>query len=389
MQNPLLLGLCLALALCTDAAAQTRATPANAAKRLLDARTRPTAMHELALAGSDGVRAVLDAFLAAAKRRDAAAATFAAALADLGIATASEIPRLVAAIPLSEEPERSHLLRALANGALLADDEVRRTIAEAIPTWADAGLLYSPAVDRPTFAWYEYVRLVRRLRVTAESRDAGSLQLSIARLQAERVDAGVPGGRRATHYEIEANGAHGQREVLEAIAELALACPDDVTTVVAELAGYLEASTPRPPIVKTEHCAGIGESATNALPAVRWPTLWRYDEWRFTCARAVLTRSTDTAARQLALRHLLYASNTQARLSAIEAVRQWPKPWVAFAADLTACLQSDQRIVVREALVTIAQCRETVQLAAPALEQLANGGDREFAALAQRALADR
>lgn len=359
--------------------------PGAAARRLLDPRARPAAMQDLVLAGAAGAHAVFDAFLRAAAAGEPEAAVYAAALAGLGTTTSSEIPRLVAAIPLHGEPLRSHLLRALANGALLADGGARATIRAALAAWADAGLLYSPSATEPTFAWYEYVRLVRRLGLAAEGGDAPALQRALDRLRAERSGLGVLGGRRADHQEIEAHGAHGQREVLEGIAELVLACPGDVTDAVAELAGYLANSPPRPPILKTETCAGIGENAPNRLPGAHWPTLWRYDEWHFACARAVLARHPEAAARQLALRHLLHASDTHTRLLAIETVRQWPRPWLPFAAELAACLQSDERLVVREALVTIGQCPETSQRLAAELARIANGGDRELAALARRA----
>ncbi|HEX5053945.1 MAG TPA: hypothetical protein VFZ65_19360 [Planctomycetota bacterium] len=381
----------LGLALCAAASAQRAPDPASCVRQLLDARSRPAAMHDLALAGAAGAHAVLDAFLAAADRGDDTAPVFAAALAELGTATASEIPRLVEVMARHGEPVRCQLLRALANGALLADENARQTIGAALPAWAAAGLLYSPSADRATFAWYEYVRLVRRMKLSAESRDAAGVLRLLDSLRASRGNFNF-GGRVATHYEIEAHGAHGQREELEGIAELALACPGDMTAVVAELTGYLEASPPRPPIVRTEHCAGIGENAPNALPGVKWPTCWLYDEWHFACARAVYARSSDVAARQLALRHLLHASNTALRLFAIESVRDWPQPWQAFAVDLADCLHSDERAIVREALVTISQCPVTAREAASSarqrarLQEIANGTDRELATLARRAL---
>lgn len=371
---------------CAVAMAQGAAVdPDAAARRLLDQRTRPAAMHDLVRAGAAGARAVFDAFLRAAEGHDPAAAVYAAALAGLGTTTAGEVQRLVAAIPHHDEPVRSHLLRALANGALLADAGARATIRASLAAWADAGVLYSPDATTPTFAWYEYVRLVRRLGLAAEGRDAPALQRSLDRLREERSALGVLGGRRANHQEIEAHGAHGQRELLEGIAELVLACPDDATDAVVELAGYLEHSPPRPPILRTESCAGIGENAPNALPGAHWPTLWRYDEWHFACARAVLARHPEAAARQLALRHLLHASDTHTRLLAIETVRTWPRPWQAFAPELAACLQSDERLVVREALVTIGQCAATAQRLAAELARAAEGNDRELAELARRA----
>ena len=138
--------------------------------------------------------------------------------------------------------------------------------------------------------------------------------------------------------------------------------------------------------MRTEHCAGIGENAPNALPGAKWPTNWLYDDWHFACAEAVLLRSSDQKARSLALRHLLYASNTTMRLHAIETVRQWPKPWTAFAPDLKQCLAADDRTIVRATLLTIGQDKQLVLATRAELQRLQAGTDRELAVMAKQAL---
>jgi len=100
-------------------------------------------------------------------------------------------------------------------------------------------------------------------------------------------------------------------------------------------------------------------------------------------------RSTDAKARELALRHLLYASNVVMRLRALEDLRLWPRPWHAFADDLKQCLEAKHRLVVRAALLTIGQAPELVATAKPELQRLVKGEDRELAAMAKRALATR
>jgi FXSXX-COOH protein len=250
----------------------------------------------------------------------------------------------------------------------------------------------------PTFAWYEYVRLVRRVRLADLGRDAAALRTAIDQLRRERAAGGgafftIVAGQAVErkkpddyHCAIDSFGAHGQRELLEGIGELARTCPDGIDDVLYELASYLRWSPPQPPRLRTEHCAGIGENAPNALPAVSWPTQWRYDEWHFPCALAVFERHQEAEVRELALRHLLYASDTTTRLRAIEAVRQWPRERRIFADDLAHCLDAEARDVVREALVTIQRSPDVVGALRTRLQRIADGSDRELAALAKRAL---
>jgi hypothetical protein len=379
-----------AVALAALVPAQEANDLAAIAERLRDERTRSSALFDLSQAGGPGAAAVLTAFLRAAAAGDDDAETFARALAELGTATAEVVERIVAIVPEHAEPLRSHLLRAVSNGVLLADAGVRNEALAAAHAWAEAGLCYSLAADQPTFAWHEYVRLVRRVRVADFGRDAEALRAAIEQLRWERRIVIRPGkGEKPPddyHCAIDSFGAHGQRELLEAIGEFARTCPDAIDDVLDELACYLRYSPPQPPRLRTEHCAGIGEKAPNTMPGLKWPTQWRYDEWHFPCALAVFERSGKAEARELALRHLLHASDTTTRLRAIEAVRQWPGERLAFALDLAHCLDADTRDVVREALVTVLRAPVVTKTARGRLQRIADGPDRELAALARRAL---
>lgn len=367
----------------------------RAAQDIRNDRLRASAMHDLGKGGRHGAIALLIEFDAAkdklGRRNRHVTELYAKALADIGTATSHILDELVTEISASDEPVRSHLLRALSNGALFATDEQRATIRAAIKTWAAKGMLYSPSAEEPTFAWYEYVRLVRRMTLASRGRDQAAIVAAMTHLRTERGTMPLFGGKpikdKFPHAAIESFGAHGQREQLEGIAELAVDCPDVPGEVIEELQAYLRFSPPRAPRTTTEHCAGIGEYAPNELPGAKWPTKWLYDDWHFACARAVLRHSNDKKARTLALRHLLYASNVTMRLRAIEDVRQWPGARVDFALDLTLCLDADDRIIVRAAVLTIGQDPKLVEIAKAQLERLQRGNDRELAAMAKRALA--
>ena len=386
--------LLLSLALAPDATSQATPRASNllaTAQQLRNVRLQASAMHDLMQAKGDGATAVWQSFVTASAANDSAAETFAKALADLGPNTSHILDALVAQLAQHEEPLRSHLLRALSNGALFSTTAQRDQIRAAAKTWAAAGHLYSPTAEQPTFAWYEYVRLVRRLSLADRGHDKTAIHNAMAKLRQERGAAPIFGQRPAAnakhpHCAIESFGAHGQRELLEGIAELATRCTDVSDEVLDELASYLTYSPPRSPRIRTEHCAGIGENAPNALPGAKWPTNWLYDDWHFACAEAVLLRSSDQKARSLALRHLLYASNTTMRLHAIETVRQWPKPWTAFAPDLKQCLAADDRTIVRATLLTIGQDKQLVLAIRAELQRLQAGTDRELAVMAKQAL---
>jgi len=373
---------------------------ASAAQDLRTERLRASAMYDLITGGSEGAASVLEAFVAAKQqegpRRNRTTIMYAKALADLGTTTRYILDELVREISNGEEPIRSHLLRALSNGALWATDQQRASIRAAIKTWAAKGILYSPSTDEPTFAWYEYVRLVRRMALASRGHDARAITEAMTHLRKERGAAPIGVAQlfegqqvedKFPHAAIESFGAHGQREQLEGIAELAIRCPDTSAAIIEELQAYLRLSPPREPRTRTEHCAGIGEYAPNELPGAKWPTKWLFDEWHFACARAVLVHSKDKEARTLALRHLLYASNIAMRLRAIEDVRQWPKPWQAFADDLRRCLGAGDRTIVRAAVLTISQDPELTAAAKTELQRLQQGKDRELAVMAKRALA--
>lgn len=361
------------------------------ARDLTDDKRRSAAMHDLMQARGEGARAVWQAFRAAAEQKSPDAEAFARSLAELGTSTTSILESLVAQLGDHDEPLRSHLLRAVSNAALFSTAEQRDQIRVAIRTWAERGMLYSPSADEPTFAWYEYVRLVRRMALAEGGASADAITAAMARLRQNRGTMPLLGQQPARqgkhpHCAIESWGAHGQREVLEGIAELALRCDDVSAAVLDELHSYLSYSPPRSPRLRTEHCAGIGENAPNALPGRSWPTHWLYDEWHFACAQAVLQRSREREARTLALRHLLYASHATMRLRAIEQVRNWPAPRQEFGEDLKQCLRAKDRTIVRAALVTIAQDADWARAARDELQALQNGSDRELQLLAGRAL---
>lgn len=370
---------------------------AQSARDLRTERLRASAMHDLIAGGNAGAAAILTAFRGAkadkgsTDKRNATIELYGKALAELGPSTSHILEALTDEIARNDEPVRSHLLRALSNGALFATSKQRQRIRTAVKVWAAKGMLYSPSADEPTFAWYEYVRLVRRMTLADRGNDTAAISKAMTHLRNERGAVPIFGGQpvkdKHPHCAIESFGAHGQREQLEGIAELAIRCPDVTAEVLDELHAYLRLSPPREPRTRTEHCAGIGEYAPNKLPGTKWPTKWLYDDWHFACARAVLLRSGDQEARTLALRHLLYASNVATRLRALEDVRQWPKPWTAFAKDLQQCLTADDRIIVRAAVLTIGQDPELAAASTTELQRLVNGTDRELAAMAKRALA--
>jgi hypothetical protein len=378
--------------LVTGALAQMSSRLDTVAAQLLDERRAAAALHDLRVAGAPGARAL---FAAYAGSDDADRLRFAEALAELGTTTRVLVEPLVAEIPRRDEPLRSLLLRALANGALLADDADRARINPALRAWARQGLVYSPSQDRPTYAWYEYVRTVRRLQLSVLPRDSHGLDTAMSLLRKER---GSPivlflGNQQKPqpndefgHCAIESYGAHGQRELLEAIAELTLRCEAPSKQLVAELAAYLRHSPPRPPRVQVEHCAGIGEPAPNQLPGVKFPTRWRYDHWHFPLARAVLAHSEVAAERALALRHLLHADVDATRLHAIEQLRLWPQPWQPFFADLATGLTSSSRSIRRATLVTLGMADALPDDVREQLQALAKFGDAELRALAGRAL---
>ena len=148
-------------------------------------------------------------------------------------------------------------------------------------------------------------------------------------------------------------------EVATGSSVLEVGCGDGevAAPLTSECARYLGYEAPRPGIVLTEHCAGIGEVAPTVDRATAFPTEWRRDDWRFACARLIVAAHPEDEARIHALRHLLYAPAAPDRLRALEAARrrlQQPRaPWDDVLVDLQALLLDDDREVVREALITI------------------------------------
>lgn len=377
------------LAAASSLAAQTAAELIEQLRKP-EQRTRATAA--LQRLGDAGARTLWETMERGRRGQDDAVVVLAATLTELGPATAPLAAQIAAALSDADEPLFGHLLRALGNGILDADDAAIDAARAALPALARAGRFYSPAADAPTFTWYEYVRLQRRLALRTAGTDPEGLQAALTALRTSREDGvamirGLGEGKHET-FDLNAHGQHGQRESLEAIGELAQRQGAAARDIVEELARYLAHEPPRPGIVLTEHCAGIGEEPPADLPAVSFSTLWRRDDWRFACARAVFALHPDGAARQRALRQLLHAPLAIDRLSALEAMREWPRPWAAFADEFAARLDDEDRAVVREALVTIGLAEAVMEATRPALERLARGSDRELAMLARRVLDD-
>lgn len=355
-------------------------------ERLIAGPDRSRALAELHRLGPPATAAVAAALTTA----DAATASILAqALAELP-GSAAAVPPLLARIPRAGIDERDALLHALGTCVPTVDDDLLATIAAARRQWAAAGLFYSPSPQQPTFAWYEYVRLGRRLQLCRRGLAHDDLAAALAAIRAERASlcgqfAGLLGKQPDDPVcNLAAFGQHGTREQLEVLAELVLA--KAARDLAPELFEYLRHEPPRPAEILTEHCAGIGDDAPDHAAAVQFPTRWRRDDWRLACARAVHALDADPAHRQFALRHLLRAPSASERLDAIVAVRAAPPPWTPFAAELAADLDDAERMVVREALITLGLAEAATRAAVPAatLQRLAQGSDRELATLARR-----
>jgi hypothetical protein len=343
---------------------------------------RPRATLECRRIGPPAATALLDALLRPDCREPEVLADV---LGELGDSTRNELPRLTAMLPTRGEGQRTALLRTIANGVLgCRDDKAIDALCDQFPAWARAGWFYSETGEHPTFAWCEYVGLQRRLSLRRGGTEPDGLTRALDAIRNGREGLGIGFGRapRAEVHNLSAFGQHATREELEAVAELALAQGVAARGVVDELARYLRHETPRAGIILEEPCAGYGENAPVDLPAVKLPTLWRRDDWRFAIARAIIAVSQDRADRVHAIRHLLYAPAMADRLDAIAAVRAWPQPWTGFAPDLAACLDASERLVVREALISFGLARELAPM--DKLERLAAGSDEELALLARK-----
>ena len=357
--------------------------------RLRSDRERARALVDLNLMGPKATVALAQAVRTALAAADPDVLALAQALAELP-GTQGAIPALVDAVPRAAPAVRDPLLHALGTCVLAADDaEVRGEVEGSLTEWAKAGLCYSPDAATATFAWYEFVRVRRCLAVRTVGTDVPGLLTYLAHVRQQRqMIAGFGGNTPADQIcNLGRFGQHGTREEIEAIADLALALGPDAREVAVVLAEYLGHEPPRPGEVIVEHCAGIGEEAPVDTPAVRFPTRWHRDAWRFASARVIFALHPDAERREHALRHLLHAPSSLQRLDALAAVRAWPESWVAFAPELAACLQDGERDVVREALVTLglADAATVAGVSGTALQDLAGGKDRELAALARRA----
>jgi hypothetical protein len=266
-----------------------------------------------------------------------------------------------------------------------------RAVDAAVADWARAGWFYSRHADAPTFAWFEYVRLRRRIALRQGGVDVDSLENALRAIRAGRMQIVWWSGpdRVAQICDLNSFGQHGTRESLEAIAELALGLGEASKPIARELAEYLAHEHPRPGKILTEPCAGYGEQAPTDVPEVKLPTLWRRDDWRFAVARAVFAHDEVRDHRQHALRHLLHAPTEPERLHALALVRDWPRPWTPFVPELVACLAAPERAVVRDALVLLGLIDGAAEAAAEPLQRIAAGPDPELASRARKILAQR
>ena len=354
-------------------------------ERLPRERDRARAIAELRRNGPAATDAVADAL----ERASASELPhLASALAELP-GSAGAVAALLEAIPKADAAERDALLHALGNCVppASADPDLLARIGGAVDAWARTGLFYSPSAEQPTFAWYEYVRLRRRLALGRGGLDPDALAARLQVVRAERAsfrgDAPMAEVGNLGRF-----GRHGTREELEAIAELVLQAGPAARELCGPLFDYLQHEPPRPARVLTEHCAGIGETAPDDRAAAKFPTQWRRDDWRFACARAIFALDREAVHRMLALRHLLHSPSAAERIEALAAVRAQPQPWRDYAAELAARVDDADRAVVREALITLglagAETRAAVSEAT--LRRLAEGADRELGLLARRLL---
>jgi hypothetical protein len=373
------------------AALSAPASPGQAIPDLIAALARPDqrprALAGLARLGAPAAEALVDAALAASRRDARAATVLSQALADLGRGTSAVVGRLVKALPEQPPQVRDALLHALGNGVLDCSEADLDALVAALPDWSRRGLFYSARADAPTFAWYEYVRLRKRIELRAGGLGTDALLDALNRIHRERsAIASMVGDTPADQFcNLGRFGQHGTRESIEAIAELALDAKA-ARPLARELAEYLHHEAPRDGEIVNEPCAGYGVAAPADRPEVKLPTRWRRDDWRFAVARAVLAHDDDVAHRQHALRHLLHAPSAAERLQALARVRNWPRPWTAFGPDLAALLDAPERAVVRDALVMLGLDASAARSAVEPLRRLAAGADSELAERARAIL---
>lgn len=381
MQSRLLVTVALTVALPGALPAQQ---PKDLVAQLLDPTNRTAATFKLKRHRAAGVAALLDAY-GGGFTPDAP--VYAQALAACGSHTGGALKDLIALAPRADEPARSSLLRAIANGVLAAPDaDVVERLRDHLPEWLRNDVCFSPSQQSPTFAWFEYIRITRRLQLYPKRDSVAELRAVLDKMLREREAFPLPGlgaGVAPNVHDLGAFGAHGDRERLEAIAELALALGPPARPLVEELVLYLLPEKPRRGEIVTESGAGFGEGVPGNLAAARHPTLWRTGDWRLAIARAVLALSTDSAHRAEALRHLLLADDPVEQLEAFATLRTWPQPWTPFAAELTACLESPEPRIVREALLSFS-ADPTVPRPMEILQRLAASDVDDLRKLAQR-----
>lgn len=308
--------------------------------------------------------------------------------AAVGAQTQATLMQQTAGLPALAKEARLVALTTIADALPFAEDRERAEATAALRRLAGDGMFFSPTATEPTMHWFEFERALRR----SEVRDAGSdpqalgrtLQKVLQRRVGLRPMLRRRGGEGPSVYDITSFGWHGAGEVLEAVADLAERHGEAAREVGAELARYLACEKPHPLQPHAEGAAGLGEPAPQGLPAQRFPVLWS-DGYRIALARAVLaTRQPDVDTIHAVL-HLLYSPRRADRLEAIARLRAAPLTADAVT-HLVAQLADADRLVVREAISTLGGGGPAARAALPQLQSLADGTDKELAAIAARAL---
>jgi hypothetical protein len=307
------------------------------------------------------------------------------------LAPAQSAPSLTARVAALRElapAARVVELRAIADALLFRDDQQERAaVVAALRTAAGTGAFYSPSRTEPSFLWFEFERALRRADVRAAGRGPAELERTLQQLLARRklVPLGILGGAPPRVHDLTSFGWHGSGEVLEAVADLAEGQGTAASAVGAELAEYLDCEKPHPLTPHPEGAAGLAEQPTLEVEARHFPVMWS-DGYRIALARAVLATRPPGVDLSQATLHLLYSPRRADRLAAIEHLREGPLT-AAAVEHLIAQLGDGDRLVVREAVVTLGGGGDAAREAVDALRKVATGDDKELRTVAERAIA--
>ena len=297
-------------------------------------------------------------------------------------AQASKLPQL-------EPAARVTALRAIGDALLRCGDaDERQRAIETLRRQADDGLFCSPSATEPSLLWFEFVRAMRRADVRAAGDGVPAITRTLGSLVDRRKElAGVAAawqGQPADLHNLRSFGWHGSGEVLEAIAELAESHGEAARELGGTLAQFLSHEPIEPPAPHQEGGAGVGDTLPETLASQQFPILWA-DGYRIALARAVLATRPPGADLPTATLHLLYSQRRDDRLQAIARLRTAPIPEAAVP-HLIHALGDGDRLVVRETILLLGAAGTIAAPARAALQQLADGADREWRTLAKRAL---